>query len=1813
MEPIAVIGMAGRFPGASDIAGYWRNLRDAVESVRFPSEGELLAAGVSPEALADPSYVKAVAATPDIDMFDAAFFGMAPREAELTDPQIRLFLETAHRAVEDSGYDPERLTDVGVFGSAGVNRYVDLHVRADNGTVRSASGMSVGTLNNSDYVGTLVSYKFGFRGPSLTVQTACSSSLVAVHLAAQALRNGDCDLALAGGADVEFPVGHGHWWAPGSPLSRDGHCRPFDADAGGTVFGSGVGVVVLKLLSDAVKDGDHIRAVIRGIAVNNDGSDKVGFSAPSVSGQSAVVAEAMAVAGVLPHQIDYVEAHSTGTALGDPIEVAALNQAFRGLRDDLLEPGQTALGSVKGGVGHLGHAAGVASLIKVVLSLENELIPATVNFREPNPKLELDGSPFFINDAARPWPRSATRPRLAGVNSLGIGGTNVHAIVEEAPVPARTVWDRRPTVLVWSGKNQPAEHAYRGALADHLAEHGTDVLVDTVATLRHGRTAHPDRAALVVRDLSSAVAQLRDPSAEAVTTGVARSRPIAFLLPGQGAQYPGAALSLHNDERTFRTALDDCFDLFADQGVDLAGQWRAATADDRVEDTRLAQPLLFAIGYAASRTWERWGVRPDVLLGHSIGEFTAAAVAGVVDLADAVRLVIARAEAMSEAPAGGMLSVAARGEEIAELVAAPLAVAAVNGPRQTVVAGPLEPLEELRSTLEEKGIAVRRVRTSHAFHSPLMEGAAARFERAFAGVTLRAPGTPILSAATGLVMTDAEATNPAFWASQLVRPVRFADAVETLLGRGAHILVEVGPGRTLTSAVRTHPLFAATEHVAVATLQDREAEGGELGAAMTALGVLWVNGVEVDWHEVDGRAPVRRTSVPGYQYQRSRHWVDVPAPESHVPVAPQPVATGTDELAQDPHASDEAAAGPVSYLAWVDNPAPRASTAHREVPTLALLPADPEKALELVTALQQANCRVVGLRPGTSYEETPAGFTVRPHSIADVERAMAAVVARGHVPERFVHAWTAGAWRKPVSVAVRQQLELAFHSLHALVRSSAKLPAKGRIPDVLVLTDRSVDVSGGDPVDPVKAALHGAIRTLAIEEPRAVWKLVDVGPGVAEDDLVRELADWRSSAVVALRGDRRWTAAERPLPVDLGDGSAIRRNGVYVITGGLGGLGLKTAVGLARTGLRPRLVLLSRNGLPEPDERRRLVEAGDARAAAVEEDLARLDALGAQWRAMSCDVTDVRALRRALDVATARFGPVHGVLHLAGVAGGGMLHFREREDAAAVLAPKVLATANLIEAFADRPQLDFFVMLSSRAAVQGLRGGGDYAAANAVLDAFALTEDLPGCRVLSIGSPAWNTVGMAVPGLKAAAASAEAAAVTRWETGLTPGTCPALDEHRVHGKPVLPGTAHLDFVLRAFRCEVLAGEAGPVRLDDVVFERPLVVVGACTLLVEFAAEANGWRFAVRSRAHDGDDEVTHVTGTIGRVTVEPRAVDLDELQVRFDDPEPPPARPNRRLFALGPRWRNVVEVRRTADRSSEKLVSLRLPEAFAGEIGDHVTHPTLLDSATSYVRDAQLDSFHVPFRYRSMIVHRDLPAGFFSHIRRQDGKPGSIVADIDLLAEDGQVLAEITGFTMRQVDADAFDSPPRAGRGPRPERTPEPAAPLEQTGIDPDAGVPMVLRLIAAKTPRHVLLRPVRDGVPIPLEATEQLSPAVVPPAPLPATPVASTAAAGVPVSPNDPPSLEPAAVRPEPAAALTPTAGTTVEDRLRALWTEALGLTEIAVTDDFFEVGGNSLVAVDLMTRIRAAFALDLSIAALFDFPTLGQLAGELRRLGAI
>lgn len=897
----AIIGMAGRFPGAGNVGEFWRNLRTGVESIDFFSDAELLAAGVDPETLRDPSYVKARSTLAGVDLFDAGFFGYTPHEAMHMDPQQRVFLETAWEALEDAGYDAARYPGaIGLFAGC----YLDTYLLANLCTSREfIEGLltfkRVGAFqtflgNDKDYLTTRAAYKLGLKGPALTVQTACSTSLVAIATAFQSLMTCQSDIALAGGVTITFPQKKGYLYSEGGMLSPDGHCRAFDAKAQGTVFGSGIGLVVLKRVQDAVKDGDHIYAVVRGAALNNDGSEKVSYTAPSVNGQAEAILTAQTVAGVSPDTIGYVEAHGTGTPLGDPIEIAALTQAFRagGAQGNQY----CAIGSVKTNVGHLDVASGVAGLIKASLALHHGEIPPSLNYSAPNPRIDFASSPFFVNTELRPWPRGANE-RRAAVSSFGVGGTNAHVVLEESPVVTTSDPAMPWHVLPLSARSEPALVAAIARLRERIAESPELNLADVAFTLQVGRREFNHRRAFVVRDPADALAQLApqpvDPRRVIGAVQEKRNPPVAFLFPGQGAQHLQMAAGIYETEPHFRAVIERCAEILEPElGCDLRQviwpRGKTEAAEAQLRETRLAQPALFAVEYAMALLWMHWGVQPAALIGHSLGEWVAACVAGVFSLEDAARLVARRAALVQAQPRGVMLAVRLPETEVAALLPAELDIAAINAPKLCVVAGTDAAIAAFETRLQARHVAATRLNTSHAFHSALIAGAVTPFAAEVARVTRHAPKLPCISNVTGRWLTDEEATDPQYWASHLRRPVRFVDGLSTLLASHDAVLLEVGPGSTLTSLARQQPA-SGSERTLVASLET--SAPCDRAALQSALGRLWLAGVTPDWTAVHGASCRRRVPLPTYPFERKRFFIDPPKPADPAEAFMPPPAT----------------------------------------------------------------------------------------------------------------------------------------------------------------------------------------------------------------------------------------------------------------------------------------------------------------------------------------------------------------------------------------------------------------------------------------------------------------------------------------------------------------------------------------------------------------------------------------------------------------------------------------------------------------------------------------------------------------------------------------------------------------------------------------------------------------------------------------------------------------------------------------------------------------------------------------------------------
>jgi acyl transferase domain-containing protein/acyl carrier protein len=1294
-EPIAVVGMACRFPGAPDAATFWQNLVDGVESIARFDEGELAAAGIDPALLHDPSYVRARAVLAGVEYFDAEFFGFSPREAAVLDVQHRVFLECAWEALEDAGYDPARFDgDIGVYAGAGLNTYLLHNVSRNAEALRAVGPFQVLIGNDKDYLPTRVSYVLDLHGPSVSVNSACSTSLVAVHLACRALLGGECDMALAGAVSIAVPQVSGYRYQEGMILSPDGHCRPFDARAAGTVGGSGAGVVLLKRLSRALADGDRIAGVIRGTAINNDGRAKVGYTAPGVDGQQAVIEQALARAGVEAASLGYVEAHGTGTALGDPIEARALSRAFAG-RETTVAP--LVIGSVKANVGHLDTAAGMAGLIKTLLALGHRAVPPTLHFERMNPDVELDPRRFAVNTALLPWP--SERPRRAGVSSFGIGGTNAHVIVEEAP-PVRVA---APTdgwhIVPLSARTPSALDRAVERLTAHLRREPELSPADVAFTLQTGRRQFEQRAAVVASSVADIETVLSSGDQRRILTGVAAGTSVAFMFPGQGSQYPGMARALYEAAPVFRRELDACANaLRVHMGVDIR-EYIFDRDEAALRATSIAQPAIFATSYALAQWWVSAGVRPDALIGHSVGEYVAATLAGVFSLDDALRLVAVRGRLLQALPAGAMLAVATSADSVQPLLDDAVALAAVNGPAACVVAGETDRITALEADLRRRGFTCQRLQTSHAFHSPMMDAALPAFGDEVSRVTRRAPQVPVISNLTGTWLTAEQAIDPRYWTDHLRHTVRFHDGIRTMLAE-PRLLLEVGPGRALTGLATPH---CSGDAQAIPSMRHVADGADDVAVLFQAVARLWVRGVPIEWPQLHAGSQRRRVALPTYPFERQRYWIDATAAAAGM-VRPLDRAEGVDPWFRVP--------------VWRRAPLPAARD-DRPSAWIALVD-ESGRGAEIARELRLRGDRVIVVTPGDRFAHTGRDrYAIAVGHAPDYVRLIDAIHADpGELPRAFVHAWSL--MRSSDAAAVDRSLHSLIYLAQAL-----EMVDEARF-EITVLSERMQAVAGEPALDVDAALALGAVRVIPLEYSHVACRSVDIAGSERVADLMAELDAFDHEPVVAFRDQQRWkcefaTAAPGPAP-------SLRRGGVYVITGGRGGLGVAIAEHLARTS-GARLVLVGRTPL---DERAR--RALDER-------------LGVGRNGMHAiypvaDVADAARMREVIAETLRQFGEISGVIHAAGVAGGGAVQLKSRDAVATVLAPKVDGVRALHEALRGIA-LDFCVLMSSITGLTGEVGQIDYAAANAFLDVFAHARRREGLPWMSVDWDTWRDVGMA--------------------------------------------------------------------------------------------------------------------------------------------------------------------------------------------------------------------------------------------------------------------------------------------------------------------------------------------------------------------------------------------------------------------------------------------------------------------------------------
>lgn len=1833
---IAIVGMAAHLPGAGDVQTYWRNLRDGVRSIRQVSEVELLAAGEARHVLARPDYVPYAAPLDQFDHFDAEFFGFSPKDAAIMDPQHRQFLEVIWEALENAGHMPEDFAGpIGVFGGCGMGSYFYFNICSNPDLVQDV-GMFLlrHTGNDKDFLTTRASHVFNLTGPSVNVQTACSTSLVAVHYAVQSLLTGESDMAIAGGVTIELPQNRGYIYKDGEILSPDGECHAFDHRAQGTVFGSGAGAVVLRRLSDAIADGDHIWGVIKGTAINNDGSSKAGYLAPSVDGQSAAIVEAQAVAGVAPVTVGYIECHGTGTYLGDPIEVAALTEAFQ--QGGAQGEGFCRIGSVKTNIGHLDTAAGVASLIKTTLALHHGQIPPSLGYEKPNPVIGFEGSPFVVNDRLTDWPRG-TAPRRAGVNSLGVGGTNAHVVLEEAPVAAVSgISDFPFQPLVISARSKVALDEAAQNLADHMEARPDQPLADVAFTLRHGRRAFEQRRVIVASSHAEAAATLRanDPRRVFNHKPVGDAPDVVFMFPGGGAQYAGMARDLYETEPVFRDWMDRGLEVLqAKLDYDIRKVWlpepeQEAAADARLKQPSVQLPLIMIVEYALAQLWMSWGVKPAALVGHSMGENTAACVAGIMRFEDCIGLVHLRGTLFDTVPAGGMLSVGLPADALRPLLGAALDLGAVNGPALSVASGPQAALDALQVELQAREIEFQRIPIDIAAHSRMLEPILQRFGDYLRSIPLSVPNIPVMSNRTGERLTDAQATDPEYWVAHLRGTVHFADCIATLAddapkGQG-RVFLEVGPGKGLGSLAGQHA--NVTPNAVIGSLRHPQDQVADDAYFMAMLARMWAVGVAIDWDQVWGGVPRNRVPLPSYAFQRSRYFIE-------------PGKGAQDQAEADlwPLRSD-------NIDSWGYRPAwvPRLAECDVDLDDLAGLPAEDWLVFEddaglgaAVTArLRAANQRVITVRPADAFARAgDDGYLLAPEQGRQgYDLLIRDLVERGRMPARIAHLWQVTKSRsfRPGSSFFHRTQEQGFYSLLFLAQALAE---ENAVAHISVITSDAAQVRAEALGDPDKSTIMGPARVIPREVPGMTCAVLDIrlpaaskkrGEGV--DDLamrvLEDLLAAPANTVAALRGAKRFALEFKATPLAQVEDDALplHEDGVTLITGGFGGIGLSIAGALIARGQR-RVVLMARSGLPprarwEALTRSSLNDATVQRIRAVQA----LEAKGGEVLVIQADVSNIEDMREAVSQAEAAFGKITAVIHAAGVIHDAPLLTKSLTEIEDVFTPKIHGTKVLEELFPDGA-LDWMVLFSSSSTVTAPVGQVDYVAANEYLNAYAKSRAGNKTRVLAIDWGIWSGVGMAADAMAARLAGDAApervnapedtpllSQITLDEGGhrlflktLDAGADWVLNEHRTKaGDAVMPGTGYLQLAAQALHAQ---GEVGGFEIRDLYFLSPLQVADGKPLdmRVRLPRSDAGYGFEVQSAQAGG--VVTHAEAELSLLPLSPpEALDLTAIAARCAVPQEAgdagfiPS-PQEAHLTFGPRWRVI---RSMAFGQNEGLAWLSLPDTHADDLDEGWNlHPGLMDLATGWamglITGYQPDHLWVPVSYSAVRVHRPLPARVASWVRSRTGNSAdgpSATFDVVITAPDGTICIEVEGFSIRRLDDTAAFGRAAApvAQGTAATSGPRPLSPAEERlrhmltqGINPEEGAEAFLRVLASGQSQMIVSS---------IDLTTLIRQANT-----------AEAAADTGGQSFERPKLDSDFVAPE----------TEVEKRLAVFWQELLGLDSVGVEDSFFDLGGHSLIAVRLFAKVRKAFQVDFPISVLFEAPTIRKCAALIEERGVV
>ncbi|HLP45175.1 MAG TPA: amino acid adenylation domain-containing protein [Candidatus Kapabacteria bacterium] len=1847
---IAIIGMSGRFPGADNIEKFWENLKNGVESIKFFTREELEARGMPQNFIDDPNYVNAKGIITDVEFFDSSFFGYTAVESELMDPQIRIFYECAWWALENAGYSPDTYEkNIGIFAGSTNNRQWEGQAIL-SGKTQTLGAFGSEHLIDRDFLCTRIAYRLNLRGPAITIKTACSTSLVAVDLACRMLLTGQCDIALAGGISVPSYGSIGYIYQEGMISSPDGHCRAFDAKSKGVVFSDGIGIVVLKRFEEAMAEGDNLWAVIKGSAINNDGGRKGSFSSPGVEGQADVIRAAQQIAEVEPETIDYVETHGTGTMLGDPVEIEGLKLGFGTNKRKYC-----AIGSVKTNTGHLDTAAGITALIKTIMSIHYKYIPPSLHFEKPNPKIDFENSPFYVNTKLQEWKRGS-HPRRAGVSSFGVGGTNAHMILEEPPEREPSSERRKHQLILLSAKSKNALDQMSENFREHLSRNREINLADAAYTLQVGRSPFKHRQMFVAGTTDEVIACLtpQEDGASFDTVKVLRGtakdqiQPI-FMFSGQGSQYVDMGREIYNKEPDFAQEMDRCFTIFANvTGFNIKDILYPSIssgpeydkAKDQINRTEITQPVIFIFSYALARLLMNWGIKPYAMIGHSIGEYVAACLSGVFSLEDAIKIVSLRGKLMQKMPPGSMLSVSLPESEVTPLLENDLELAAVNAPALCVVSGPDAAINRMEEELQTKGIQARLLHTSHAFHSQMMEPILAEFEKELAAVRLQKPQIPYISNLTGKWITVEEATDPSYWARHLRKAVRFAVGLNELLKEENALLIEVGAGQTLSTFARQNN-GRKQGHSIINLVRGPKEDIEDSSFLLNKIGRLWLIGQTIDWQAFYSREKRYRVPLPLYPFQRQRFWIDMASYDN----LGSGLTDANKSLVKRKNLPEW------FYIpSWKRSAIPGPGSEKKQEPLNWLFFID-DCGLgdRLVEKMREAGHHVVSITPGPCFRRKQDGnYEVDLRAEADYARLFDSLEKDGKYPQRIAHLWNVtnadvlqwGADWKAI------YLDKGFYSLLYLAKAIGNQNINAEL-QLIVLTNEVHSALGNEELTPEKAVMLGPVNIIPQEFPGITCRTIDIilpGPGSVEERkmiqyLVQELESNNEEKIIAYRHNFRLVQTYEPVVLpEAGEiVPLLKEGGVYLITGGLGGIGLALAVFLAEH-YHARLVLTGRSILPDRNEWNNWLISHplDDPISQKIRSVKKIETLGAQVIIFSVDVADYKGMAEMLDQAQAQFGNINGIIHAAGLPGGGIIQLKTREMADRVLLPKVRGTL-VLESLLKKNPPDFIFLCSSISSVVSDRGQVDYFAANAFMDAYAYYKNaVDGVFTVSVNWDAWQEVGMAVEAAKesqGAPAAVESMPVQLeiahplFEQYISTSTTLGIDLSRKYmthlslqkhwplkdhmtndGKGLLPGTTYLEMARAAW--ESYAG-SGPVEISDVNFVAPMMVkegeLREVWLTLEKKAGENFARFTIESIIPTEVDFIQkHAVGKISHLKEEKAmSIDLEAIKTKCNVQEiiieekdylKPRNENQQGLVIFGPHW-NTSRWKKFG--KNEGLAMLQLPTAFEEELKHYKLHPSLLDSAAGFMFSyLYKGSAYIPFSYKRLSMYRPFPERIFSYSRlivNDENSKEFLKFNVTVMDAQGDICAKIEEFTMLEVSEDIktriktkenASSPLKRdvktsseGQNPRQKH-------LTNFGIRPAEGISVFSRILVGQIPQVVVST---------VDLAQRLEMRK------------KTAAKKIEDAQSETKSTGTKLLRPDIGTEYV-APRTDTEKKVAEVWQNHLGIDSIGINDDFFELGGDSLKATMVIAKIQKVTNVKLSLTDMFKGPTIRELAKNIK-----